>query len=308
MKILSRENSFYSFEKGLECKLTVEQGERFKVETYDCRGGRLQRHDQLLTTAPDWNSAQPKTNPCTGPVAVKGVNAGDTVRIDIHRIDLETRGFVLQKTDMGICKQFVDKDQVVFAEIQGEEIRLECGIALPIRPHIGTLGVTPLDAAATGFAGKHGGNMDCRQLEPGAALYLPAQICGGAIGVGDVHASMGSGELMGTGIEIGATVELSVACVADIRVTGPVVCTQNTVITIGSAPQLQEALETASSSMLELLERYGGYSRTAALSLLTAICDAGICQGFDTDMFSVASVSIPHKYLPMFQSAERKYI
>ena len=300
MKILTRENSFYSFDKNQKITQWIDQGERILVETYDCRHGRLQCHDQLFTSAPAWGTSQPQTNPCTGPIGVRGINAGDTLRISIHGIDLEKRGFIIQKTEMGICKQLVDETRVVFCEVENEELVLECGITLPIRPHIGTLGVTPINTEATGFAGRHGGNMDCRFLEAGTALYLPVQIDGAAIGVGDVHASMGSGELMGTGVEISGTVELSAECAENIMVNGPVLCTKDMVMTIGTAPQLQEALEIASADMVDLLERYGGFSRITALSMLTAICDAGVCQGFDKEMFSVASVSISRQYLPVF--------
>lgn len=306
MKTLTRDNSFYSFDKGQECKLWIDPGEIGRIETYDCRCGRLQSHGQLFTTAPAWGTSQPQTNPCTGPIGVNGVIAGQTLRISIHKIDLEKRGFIIQKTEMGICKQLVKDTQVVFGEVCENFLDFECGLRLPIRPHIGTLGVTPVKAVATGFAGEHGGNMDCRFLEPGSAIYLPVQVDGGMIGVGDIHATMGSGELMGTGVEISGAVELSAECAGSITIHNPVLCNGDCVMTIATAPQLQEALEIASADMVDLLERYGGYSRIAALSLLTSVCDAGICQGFDTNIFSVASVSVSCQHLPAFYPVERK--
>lgn len=305
MKTLTRDHSYYLFDSNQPCALWVEPGERFCVETYDARRGRLQEHSQLASSAPAWNTDQPQTNPCTGPIGITGLRAGDTVRISIHKIVPERRGFLVQKTDMGICKQLVDQSYAVFAEIADDRISLECGLSLPLRPHIGTLGITPQRPVATGFAGPHGGNMDCRYLEEGTTLYLPVQVDGGLLGVGDVHASMGSGELMGTGVETCATVELSAQAAPEIQLQGPVVCTQSEVMTVGVAPQLQEALEIASAHMVDLLERYGQYSRCSALSLLTSVCDAGICQGFDAAIFSVASVSISRQYLSLFTPIER---
>ena len=302
MKKLTRDHYFYQFDPEQECPLWVEQGEHFWVETYDARRGRLQEHGQLETSAPDWNSSQPQTNPCTGPIGVTGLHTGDTVQISIHKILPDKRGFIIHKTNMGICKQLVDKSQVVFAEIGDDSLSLECGLSLPVRPHIGTLGIAPQKPIATGFAGQHGGNMDCRYLEEGTTLYLPVQVDGGKIGIGDVHASMGCGELMGTGVETCAVVELSATGVPGIQLLGPVICTSSEVMTIGVADQLQEALEIASANMVDLLERYGRYSRISALSLLTTVCDAGICQGFDANIFSVASVSIPRQYLSLFIS------
>lgn len=303
-KTLARSHSFYRFDSACPCQIQVEQGEHFYVETFDARCGRLQRREQLLTTAPDWSSSQPQTNPCTGPVEIRGIQAGDTVKIDVHGIDLEQRGFIIHKTETGICKQLVDQTYVVFVEIEEDRAVLETGTAIPIRPHIGTLGLAPKESIATAFAGAHGGNMDCRFLEPGSSVYLPAAVDGASLGVGDVHASMGCGELQGTGIEICAAVELSGRRAEGIQVRGPVVCSGGRVMTIGSADDLQTALEIASADMVDLLERYGGYDRSSALCLLTTICDGGICQSFDHAIFSVASVSIERSYLPMFYGAE----
>jgi Predicted acetamidase/formamidase len=305
METLSRDHSFYLFDATLDCVLWADPGECFRVETYDARRGRLQKQDQLASTAPNWAESRPKTNPCTGPVGIRGLVPGDTVRIAVHGIELEKRGFIIHKTSMGICKQMVDEDVAVFATVDGDRITLECGIDIPVRPHIGTLGVAPAgQPVPTAFAGFHGGNMDCRFIEPGSCLYLPVFVEGAALGVGDIHASMGAGELMGTGVEICSTVTLSATRMEDISVTGPVVRTGDTVMTVASADQLQEALEKASTSMVDLLCRYGGFSKIAALSLLTTICDAGICQGFDESIFSVASVSIPSSYLPVFTRLE----
>ena len=38
------------------------------------------------------------------------------------------------------------------------------------------------------------GNMDLRELEPGASIYLPVEVEGGLLSVGDIHAAMGTGE------------------------------------------------------------------------------------------------------------------
>ena len=53
-----------------------------------------------------------------------------------------------------------------------------------------------------------GGNIDDSRLTAGASLYLPVEVQGGLLMVGDGHASMGDGELSGTGIETSVNARL----------------------------------------------------------------------------------------------------
>jgi len=298
---LVRENTFFVFDKTEAARLEVDQGERFLVETYDARRGRLKTKDQIMSTAPDWKAVVPTVNPCTGPISVKGVKSGDAVKVSIHRIGVDPRGFIMLKTDMGICKHMVEETEAVFADVVDGRVEFDCGLTIPLRPHIGTLGTTPdQKTIATAFAGIHGGNMDCRQLDAGSVLYLPVFVDGAMLGVGDVHASQGNGELMGSAVEVCAEVEISVEKADGLKLDGPVVCNGSTVMAIASAPDLQDAVRLASVNMVELLTRYGGLSTKAALCMLSTLCDGGICQGADENLFSVAFVSVDKKYLPKF--------
>ena len=53
-----------------------------------------------------------------------------------------------------------------------------------------------------GFAGEHGGNLDNHLHGPGSRIYFPVRQPGGMFAAGDMHASMGDGEISGTGVEI----------------------------------------------------------------------------------------------------------
>ena len=55
---------------------------------------------------------------------------------------------------------------------------------------------------------RNGGNIDIRQLTPGAQLRLPVLHAGGLFSCGDCHAAQGDGEVNGTGIETPMTVTL----------------------------------------------------------------------------------------------------
>ena len=78
-------------------------------------------------------------------------------------------------------------------------------LRIPVRPMVGVL-ATATDGPPIGsaYCGRHGGNMDNNRIRPGTRVHLPVRVPGAHLYVGDVHASMGDGEVCGTGVEIGA--------------------------------------------------------------------------------------------------------
>jgi len=301
MQKLLRENCVYSLDKNEPPKLRVKQGEHFRMETYDARKGRLQRKDQVLTTAPNWGSEQPQTNPYAGPVYVEGVMAGDAIKVSIHDVTVEKRGFVVHKHDFGIACKFMEETEAVFGDVNGDRIDFDCGISIPLRPHIGSLGVSPAGApVATGYCGRHGGNMDCRFLDKGSDIFLPVFVPGALLGAGDLHASMGCGELQGMAAEISGEVELSTEKAEGLQLECPVIRNGDELLVIGTDLDLRLAVEYASADMVKLLMKYGPMNKLSALTLLTTLCDAAICQSCDPSIFGVASVGIDKKYMPLF--------
>lgn len=62
----------------------------------------------------------------------------------------------------------------------------------------------------TGPPREHGGNMDIRYQGVGTTVYLPCQVDGCGLALGDVHYAQGDGEVAGTAIEMSADVTLTV--------------------------------------------------------------------------------------------------
>ncbi len=81
------------------------------------------------------------------------------------------------------------------------------GVEIPVRPHFGVMGLAP---SASGLVDsvppmKTGGNIDNWRLGPGAKLYLPVEVAGALLSIGDPHASQGDGEFCGTALECSLT-------------------------------------------------------------------------------------------------------
>ena len=62
---------------------------------------------------------------------------------------------------------------------------------------------------------EHGGNMDIRYIREGATVYLPCNIEGCGLAIGDFHYAQGDGEVSGTAIEMDADITVTTRIVRD---------------------------------------------------------------------------------------------
>lgn len=56
---------------------------------------------------------------------------------------------------------------------------------------------------------EHGGNLDIRYLQAGVSIYLPCQLPGCGLAIGDLHYAQGDGEVSGTALEMDGTVTVT---------------------------------------------------------------------------------------------------
>ena len=80
-------------------------------------------------------------------------------------------------------------------------------IRFPVRLMVGVDGVaTDGEGLTNALPGRHGGNLDDHLHGVGTRIYFPVKQQGGMFAVADMHASMGDGEICGTGVEIAGEV------------------------------------------------------------------------------------------------------
>ena len=169
-------------------------------------------------------------------------------------------------------------------------------ISFPLRPMVGVIGVaTDGETLFNGFAGRHGGNLDNHLHGPGAKVYLPVRQPGGMLAIGDMHASMGDGEVCFTGVEIGGEVTIRVDVLKGKQGTWPVTELADRWVVHGTAgPDFMEALDRAVEEGARFLVEQWGFSMEEAFIFLSVACDANICQACRPQEFStIARVSIP---------------
>jgi amidase len=246
--------------------LEIESGETIQVETEDALGASfrtpaditLQRFGEI-------------TYPLTGPIAVKGAQPGDTLAVHIENIELDDQGVVVFRSGGGVLKDWMIGYGGKIVRVSAGVVHFNNHIRIPIRPMIGKIGTAPaLECLRSSTPGVHGGNMDCPEITIGHTIYLPVNVQGGLLAVGDVHAAMGDAEICGTGVEIRARLTLTITLRQGRpkAMTWPRVETPTEIITVAAATPVDEALYLAAKDMVLWLEEEYGFDRAEAYLLL----------------------------------------
>jgi amidase len=289
--VVTRDQVVWSFGPELEPVLEVEPGAVVRFETNDCFTGQIKTEADLVTEI-DFG----RVNSATGPVAVRGAEPGDSLVVELLEVKPDPMGFATLIPGMGQLIEQVRSPLTQVFRVEGDTIHMNERISFPLRPMVGVVGVaTGGEEVGNGYAGTHGGNLDNHLHGPGARIYFPVRQPGGLFAVGDMHASMGDGEICFTGVEIAGEVTVRFGLVKGKQGTWPVTELADCWIAHGTAgPDFMEALDRASEEAARLLVDQWGFSIEEAFIFLSVACDANICQACRPQPFStIARVSIP---------------
>jgi amidase len=288
---LSREQVIWSFGPDLEPVLEIDPGDTVTFETNDCFTGQISSEDDLVTEID-----LERINSATGPVAVRGAEPGDSLVAEILDVRPIEWGVATLIPGFG---QLIDQVQAPLTrmfEVRGGEIRMNDRVSFPARPMVGVVGVaTDGETLSNGLAGRHGGNLDDHLHGKGARIYFPVRQPGGMFAVGDMHASMGDGEICFTGVEIAGEVDVRFGLLKGKQATWPVTELDDAWVPHATADAYDEALKLCAEEAAKLLVDEWGFSVEDAFIFLSVACDAGVAQackpapGFGT----IARFTIP---------------
>ncbi|MBX9614727.1 MAG: acetamidase/formamidase family protein [Caulobacteraceae bacterium] len=227
-------------------------------------------------------------NPQTGPFFVVGANPGDVLAIHFTKLALNRDyadsldGITSRAMPLGLATRSAGLGQRVrwLLDRAAGTARLENAPAglkdyvVPVRPMLGGVAVAPdfgFAPFSAGDTGRFGGNMDSNQIVQGATLYLPVYQPGGLIFLGDGHALQGDGETTQWALETSLDVEFSVEVLPNRVLSSPRVETADAITVLGQSSSLDEAVRSATGSMVQWLEQdYGLTVAEASLILGTA--------------------------------------
>jgi amidase len=288
---VSRDEVVWSFGPDLSPVLEIEPGETVTFETNDCFTGQIRSEDDLVTEI-DLS----RINSATGPVAVNGAEPGDSLIVEILDVRPVEWGVATLIPGFG---QLIDRVQAPVTrlfEVSGGEVRMNDRVRFAAKPMVGVVGVaTDGEVLSNGLAGRHGGNLDDHFHGQGARIYFPVRRPGAMFAVGDMHASMGDGEICFTGVEIAGEVDMRFDLLKGKQATWPVTELADRWIPHATAPDFSDALELVADEAAKLLVEEHGFTIEDAFIFLSVACDAGVAQackpaeGFGT----IARFSIP---------------
>lgn len=293
---VKKEHAIYAMSAENDPVLTVRDGDTITFETYDCFTDQITAEDQIVE-ALDWN----KINPATGPVFVEGAEEGDVLEVTIHSINIGDTATLMTGPNLGVLGEVLEATTIKRVPIDQDKLIFTDDITIPINKMIGVIGTAPLKelgAISCGVPDAHGGNMDTTAITEGTKLYLPVNVQGALLALGDCHAAMGDGEVSVCGAEVPAEVTVTVRVLKNHSIPTPYLIKGEQISMIASAKTLDEAAEMATKNMVKVVETFADLKSDEAIHLLSLAGQLRISQIVDPN--KTARMELPMRYLKHF--------
>lgn len=273
MKKLTKDQVIFEMNKENESVLSVDSGATVVFETMDCFSGEVCSAEDTVSKI-DFS----KVNPATGPLFVNGAEVGDTLKVTINHIKIADQGAILTAPGLGLLADGIEQEETIIVKIT-EEVAMYRGLELPLRKMIGVIGTAPAgEPVNTGTPHDHGGNLDTLAITEGATIYLPVNTPGALLAMGDMHAAMGDGEIMGAGLEVAGEIEVQVEVLKDADFPLPFIETDDLYMTLGSRETMEEASQLALNNMVKFLQTKTNLTFNEAGMFLSMASDLKVSQ------------------------------
>lgn len=327
MQTTKREDAtVYNWSGETKPLLEVEQGETFRVETWDALQGNIYDHGTGEFTQEDVPMVTPKPpgfqcNPLAGPIYVEGAEEGDLLKVNIEDIIPTDQGWTGTMKPLGILHDKVDWEEChgwyahMIDHEPGPSGTTADGKGIfeindhtwewDLNPHIGTIASAPARGSINSLTtqGPWGGNQDIRDVSKGNSVYINSFNEGGMVCLGDVHGSQGDSELTGFADETKAEVELNIEVIKDKQIPGSMrIEKPESIIQVDNAKvegTPTRAYEGAFKGLMRWLVDEYGFGKREAYIHMSANPDVRIntYQFLPGINFHVTGVEYPKSYL-----------
>jgi acetamidase/formamidase len=285
----------------------LKSGDTLDTNTLDCFGNALKAPGDTLSMAKG-------DNPLTGPFYVEGAQPGDTLAIKI--LDLEVDGDsgigafapgfgALNETHYTPMLHLPLPEKIWFYPINRADhtawfkaLDSDFKVKIPLHPFFGCMGVAPANGEARSsiVPGEFGGNMDAPEASAGNTLYLPVNVAGGLLYVGDGHAAMGDGEVAGTAIEVPLHARVQVNILKGQSINWPRFENDHEIMTLGAYRPLDDCVRIAFTELVGWIHKDYGLSELDAYELLSQVARIHLDEMVDPNYVIVASID--KRFLP----------
>jgi amidase len=245
---LQKEQRAFSFDPTTPPVLQIESGDTVTFETGDVAYERLSNGESVDVIGLE------NFNAVTGPVYVNGAEPGDALKIDLQDIQVR-RAWSVWLPAFGGLGAHTSDTRVRQIPLDNGRAHISDSLSVPVCPMIGCIGVAPREGNGSTFmpAYPFGGNMDLREMEAGATLYLPVQVPGALLALGDLHAAMGTAEPTWVSLEAAGQATLQISVEKGLKLNFPRLRVGSSTYCLGMADTLAQAHQIALDEAYHLL-------------------------------------------------------
>ncbi len=288
--------------------LRLKPGTVLETWTEDCYDGAVKKPSDI----PSQVAPIGHDNPQTGPFYVEGAQPGDILAV--HILDLEPSreygissnypGFgLLTGTDYTAMLNQPLQEKVWWYSVDKKKGTVSTKLGtrtfeIPMNPFLGCIAVAPQrgEARWTVTPEAYGGNMDAYMIRKGATVYLPVNVEGALLQIGDGHLAQGEGEIIGTAVESALNVKIRVDVIKKKLISWPRIENDEYIMTTGSYRPLEDALRIAYKEMIGWLVDEFSMEQLDAYQLCSQVGEVDVVQVVDPNYTVVAKIA--KKYLP----------
>jgi acetamidase/formamidase len=296
--MLHAEQLHFAWDNSLSPVLHIASGDSVTFDTWDASGHDIQR---AWTSAdlPRRTRKPGSGHALTGPVAVEGAQAGQTLVVDVLEVRPAAWGWTSFSPGRGLLPEDFSSAYLRIWDLEdGQSARGLDGVRVPLAPFCGVMGVALAQPGthSTSPPRRVGGNMDVRQLTAGSTLYLPIEVDGALFSLGDAHGVQGDGEVCITAIEMDSTSSLRFS-LSDAAVREPQIRLSRPPTMIAGAyhgctahaPDLMVAARNATRWLIEWMCRERRLSAEDAYVLASVAAELRISQIVDAPNWTVTA-------------------
>ena len=222
----------------------------------------------------------------TGPIYVEGSVPGDTLELQILKVEL---AYPYAYNGMGrngvLAAEFPKGGRrIIPLDLKKKVALFAPGVEIPLAPFFGSMGVAPplaMGRVSSSPPGIYAGNLDNKSLVAGTKLFIPVHVAGALFQVGDGHAGQGDGEVDQTGLETSLTGTFRFVLHHGKSMIWPRGETPTHFIAMGLDPDVNVAIKLATQEALDFLVSEKGLSREDAYMLISCAVDLHVTQLVD---------------------------
>src|SRR5215469_16948572 len=285
----------------------LKPGEILDTNTLDGFGNAIKKPGDTLSMAKG-------DNPLTGPFYIEGAAPGDTLAVKILDLQVDgdqgigafAPGFgALNETSYTPMLHTPLPERIWFYPIDHatntatfKALDSDFSVKIPLHPFFGCIGVAPANGEARNaiVPAEFGGNMDAPEVSVGNTLYLPVNVAGALLYMGDGHAAMGDGEVAGTAIEVPLLARVQVSVIKGRKINWPRFENATSIMAVGAYRPLDDALRIAFTELVGWIHDDYGLSSLDAYELLSKVAKIHLDEMVDPNYVVVASID--KKFLP----------